>query len=146
MPAITTALIASAAIGGIANMIGGKQQGDMLRRQGEAMAAYYKSQAKFNKVETGRKARAAVGSAQVNADARGVEFSGSTLESAFSDIYDFELQEAFKRQQAKAQGVLSQGRSDFSAAQAYTSAATAPIDTANSIFSALDRKFPETGS
>lgn len=140
---ITTALVASAVIGGAINTVGGIQQSAALRARGKAIEEFYNNQAKINRIQAGRTARKAAGTAVAQAGASGVLFSGSRLDSAMSDLFDFDLQQTARRQSLKAQGVLSRGGQDFSASNALGGAAAAPIQTAGTIFSALDNNFPK---
>lgn len=138
---ITMAIIGSAILGGGSKAAGGIKQGKILKARGRALEEFYNNQARVNRITTERAAATAIGS--VAAGGQGTLLGGSSMDAAFSKVYDLEIGQAFKRMDLRRQGVLSKAGQDFQAGSAFDSAAGAPIEAANTIFSNINREFPK---
>jgi len=96
MAVATAALAAVAAVG---NIIGGIRRGVQARRNAKFMRLVLQEQRKINDSLYARKIRQEVGSDLVNAAARGVAQTGTTLDTVFNEAFSLQQQRVIKNKE-----------------------------------------------
>lgn len=101
-------------ISGVGTAIEGLNKAALLEQRGEAMKQMYMDKARVEKITSSRKATAELQAGIASAGARGV----TSMEAAYANAFDINLEAAFQRAEYRQQGRLAQFDALMSAQQA----------------------------
>ena len=88
----------------VGTAIEGLNQAELLQQRGEAMKQMYMDKARVEKITSSRKATSELQAGIASAGARGV----TSMEAAYANAFDINLEAAFQRAEYRQQGRLAQ--------------------------------------